>query len=264
MTMAITEKELQALEDSRTKTAYLYYKGILYGEFGVRKTTTALRCSRKRAILLHADRGWAVIKNHPEEFNDDNVIPLRYEGLSQIKTVLRAVAENIEPYNDVDLIVLDTVSQMQEEYLDFLVDNTTVSGKDQRVTATAKPGVKIDGPMATPSFPDYHLTKRQFSPVIDALIKADVNVLFLAHIREPGPLETTLLRRPNVIDSVYKILSREATFMGFMSKHHKDGYQVDFEPKATLAAKSQIKKIQDTKIKSDDLPQVLWDWQDQK
>lgn len=258
----MNEKELQALKNSVTNTDLLYWKGVLYGEFGVRKTTTALRTSRKRAILIHADRGWSVIHNHPDEFQEV-IIPLEYEGLSQVKSVIAAVEENIEPFNDVDLIVLDTISQMQENYIDFLLEKAQYAG-NFREKAVARTGVKDFETAEVPGMPDYHLARNKIRPVVTALVKADVNVMFLAHTREPGAIEKAagkIERRPNVTEALYKVISRDATFIGYM-ENKKGEYTVDFTPKTTQSAKSQISTLTDKKIKSSELPKILWDWQD--
>lgn len=264
----LSDKELKALLDTRTNLDELVYKGVLFGDFGKRKTTTALRCSRRRAILLHADRGWNVIRNHPDEFPDGRVIPLRYEGLAQVKAVVEAVTEGQEPFDDVDLVVLDTISQMQENYIDFLNENFQIFGREKAVPLPGRKG--DDGkPLSEVSItglPDYHLTRNKMRPIISLLVKAPVDVLFLAHTREPSAIEISkgkLERRPNVTEAVYKLLARDATFVGHM-EDNKGRYTIDFKPTKTLSAKSQIPALTDKQIDSSQLPQILWDWKDGK
>lgn len=260
----LSEKELKALCSTQTNFDELYYKGILYGDFGKRKTTTALRCMQQKAVLLHADRGWNVIRNHPDEFSEANVIPLVYQGLSQVKAIVEAVIENQEPFNNVDLIILDTVSQMQEKYIDFLNENFTIFGREK---ATPLPGKKDEAgrplqEVSITGLPDYHLTRNKMRPVIDLLIQAPVDVLFLAHVREPSPIEVQKGKievRPNVTEAVYKLMARDATFIGFMEER-KDEYTIDFKPSRVLSAKSQIASLTDKKIKAEELPKYLQEW----
>jgi hypothetical protein len=254
----LNEKELKELMGSITPFDELYYKGVMFGDFGKRKTSTALRCSQRRAILLHADRGWNIIRNHPDEFNDQNVIPIKYEGLTQVKAIVEAVVENQEPFNDVDLIILDTISQMQEKYIDFLGENFTIFGREK---ATPKPGSK-EKEITLTGLPDYHLTRNKMRPVVELLVAAPVDVLFLAHVREPSAMDIQkgkLARRPNVTEAVFNLLARDATFIGFMEAK-KDTYTITFKPSATLVAKSQIKQLTDQTINSSELPKYLWDW----
>lgn len=256
----LSEKELKELCDAVTPFDELYYKGVLFGDFGKRKTTTALRTSRSRAILLHADRGWNVIRNHPEEFNDKNVIPIKYQGLAQTRAIVEAVVENQEPFNDVDLIVLDTISQMQEKYIDFLGENFVIFGREK---ATPKPGSK-EKEITLTGLPDYHLTRNKMRPVIELLVEAPIDVLFLAHVREPNAMEISkgkLARRPNVTEAVFNLLARDATFIGFMEAKRED-YTITFKPSPTLVAKSQISTLTDKTIKSSELPQYLWNWKE--
>lgn len=259
----LSDKELNALIDSITDPEDRFYKGCLYADFGKRKTTTALRCFRKRAILLHADRGWNAILNHPDEFRlRDNVIPIEYEALSQVKAIVEAVVSNQEPFNDVDLIVFDTVSQAQENFIDFLVDNFDIFGRE---SAQPKAGVK-EKAMQITGLPDYHLVRNKMRPVIDLLTKAPVDVIFTAHVKVPNAMEIQkgkLEKRPNVTEAVFNVLARNCTFIGYMDNSQKDGYTIDFEPKKTLVAKSQIAALTSAKkIKTDELPEYLWAWKD--
>lgn len=256
------QAELDELKNAVTDKEVLLYKGVLYGEFGTRKTSTALRCARNKAVLLHADRGWQIIHNHPDEFPEDKVIPLEYQGLSQVKALIEAVNENEPPFDGVDLIVLDTISQMQEEYIDFLLENTSYTG-NFREKAVPKAGVRGFEATEIPGMPDYHLARNKIRPVVTALVKASVNVIFLAHLREPSPIEIgkgKLEKRPNVTEALYKVIARDATFIGLMSKSNKGEFFIDFESKNTQSAKSQIPSLTDKKIKTEELPKFLQEW----
>ena len=265
----LTDNELKALLKTQTDFDELYFNGVLYGDFGKRKTTTALRLSRKRAVLLHADRGWNVIRNHPDEFTPENVLPLRYEGLAQVRAILEAVVGKQEPFDDVDLIVLDTFSQMQENYIDWLNENFQIFGREKAVPLPGRKGT--DGKplqeVSITGLPDYHLTRNKMRPIIEALVMAPIDVVFLAHVREPNPMEISkgkLEKRPNVTEAVFKLLGRDATFIGYMEHNNKGEFTIDFEPKKTLAAKSQIPALTNKKIRTDELPQILWDWKEGK
>jgi hypothetical protein len=255
------EKKLAALRADITDKDELFWKGVLYGEFGMRKTTTALRCGRKRTVLLHADRGWSVMHNHPDEFDLDKVIPIEYRGLSQIDAIREAILEGAEPFQDVDLLILDTVSQMQEIYIDFLLENADYGGKF-RDSMVPKAGVKNFEKTEIPGMPDYQLARNKMRPIVDRLVKAPINVMFLAHVREPGPMERAngkIERRPNITEALYKVISRDATFIGYMSKDKGD-YNIDFTPKPTQSVKSQIPELTDKKIKASELPEYLNKW----
>lgn len=264
----LSAKELEALIKTQTSPDERYYKGVLYGEFGKRKTTTACRCIRQRGIVLHADRGWNVVLNHPDEFRiGDNLIPLQYEGLSQVTAVVDAIVSNQEPFGGSDLIILDTVSQMQERYIDFLNENFTIFGRESAKPLPGKKDMFTDKPLqevAITGLPDYHLTRNKMRPIIDLLVQAPVNVLFLAHVREPSAIEISkgiLAKRPNLTDAVWKLIARDATFIGFMEEK-KSEFTIDFQPTPRMHAKSQIATLTDKKIKAEELPKYLLEWQD--
>lgn len=259
----LTEKELKALLESVTDKEELLYKGVLYGEFGTRKTTTALRCRKHKAILLHADRGWQVYKNHPDEMPENEIVPVEYQGLSQVRMILEAIATGVEPFAGADLFVWDTVSQSQENYIDFLMENTKYAG-NFREKPTINPGspLKATDLPEIPGMPDYHLARNKLRPVVNLLIKAPINVIFIGHTREPGPMEKAngkLEKRLNVTEALYKVIARDSTFIG-LTKKEKGEFIIDFEPKNTQSAKSQIPTLTDKKIKAEELPKFLNEW----
>ncbi len=263
----LSVKELKELTDKISDPDERFYKGVLYGNFGKRKTTTALRCSRSCATISHVDRGWNVALNFPDEFDlkpGGNVIPIEYEGLTQLKALIEAVMEKQEPFDRTDLIILDTVSQMQEKYIDFLGENFDIFGREKAVPKKAGGGLKE---ISLTGLPDYHLTRNKMRPVIELLVRAPIDVLFLAHVREPNPMEIQkgmTMRRPNVTEAVFNLLARDATFIGYMEHKKQEGFTIDFTPTARQVAKSQIPTLTDRKIKTNELPQYLWDWKDGK
>jgi hypothetical protein len=259
----LPEKELKALLDAKTDTETLLFKGVLYGEFGTRKTTTALRCRENKAVLLHADRGWQVYKNHPEEFPDGEIIALEYESPSQIKAVVEAIAEGQDIFEGVDLLVLDTFSQMQENFLDLVLEHTDYGGKFRdRPTIKAGSHLKKSDIPDVPAMVDYHLSRNKLRPIVELLIKAPFNVIFLGHTREPGAIERAdgkLEKRINLTEALYKVLARDATFIG-LTRREKGNFTIDFEPKNTQSAKSQIPSLTDSKIPANELPEHLRKW----
>lgn len=258
------EDQYTALESQINEEPELYYKGVLYGDFGKRKTSTSTRCSQKgkRAVLLHADRGWHVYRKHDEL--RDKVIPVEYEGLSQIRALVDAIVDGAGKFTDVDLLILDTVSQMQENFIDFLMLNTNYGGKyrDQLVqTAKSKAnGIKFD-PLDVPAPVDYHVVRNQMRPVFEHCVKAPIDVIFTSHVKEPSPISTQpQIRRPNITEATYNVLARDATFIGYMNDQGGK-HTINFKGNPRMSAKSQIKALDNQdKLPVDELPQILWDW----
>lgn len=256
----LNDKELAELIGDITDPEELHYNGVLYGDYGKRKTTTALRCSQRRAILIHADRGWNVFLNHPDEFDPKSIIPIEYKGFAQVKGIVEAVLSNQEPFNDVDLIVVDTISQIQEKYLDFLLENFDYGGKfREKLTPRQGKSPKEFKEIDIVSLPDYRVVRDRMRPMIDTLVAAPIDVLFLAHVREPNAMQSSILRRPNVTEAVFNLLARDATFIGYMESK-KGEYETTFKPTPMICAKSQINSLTDKTIKSVDLPRILTEW----
>jgi len=259
-------KELSALIEAISNPEEKYWKGVLYADFGKRKTTTALRCMQSRALLQHTDRGWNVIHNHPDEFKvPDNVLPIDYEGLAQTRALVEAIIENQEPFDNIDLFVVDTISQEQENYIDFLNDKFTIFGREKAIPRPEE--LKKDRTLKeleVTGLPDYHLVRNKMRPVIELLVRAPFNVMFLAHVRYPNFAEQAkgkLEKRPNITEAVWNVIARDATFIGFMDHSTREGYTIDFKPSKTVSAKSQIKTLTDKKINAQDLPKYLAEWQ---
>lgn len=256
--MPTDAEKLEELESQITSGEERFYFGVLYGDFSRRKTSTAVRCARSSAVILHADRGWHVLDNHDD--TRDKYTAVEYDGLSQIPAVVDAIVNNRGKFAGHDLLILDTYSQMQENFIDFVLENANYGGKyrDQLVPKQGKRG-KFEA-LDVPAPVDYHVVRNQMRPGIEKCIKAPLDVLVLAHLREPGPMDKKQVRRPNITESVYKVVARDATFIGFMEVKAGE-YTIDFKESATLSAKSQIPTLQG-KIKTQDLPEILWKWKD--
>lgn len=241
-----------------------YWKGFLYGEYGVTKTVTTARCIEKRGLIVGTDRGVQAIFNHPELI--DKVEIVEYHGLKHLTAIATAVAEQQLVYREFDLVSLDTVSQMQEEYLDWLNDNFTYSGENARNKATPTRDAKTADRTLTEQeiigFGDYHLARRNMSTPIKTLVKAPVNVMFLAHLREPSFLEAAkgkLVRRPTLTETVFKLIAREASFLGLMERNGTKR-TIQFVTDKKTVSKSQIAELDNKIINADDLPNILMEW----
>jgi hypothetical protein len=238
------------------KTVSAPYKGCLYGEFGTWKTVTACGLVKNRGLLLTADTGWVSLKNHPEILAHTEVV--KYKGLSQISQIAEGLSQEF------DLIVVDTVSQIADEYIDFLMDNVKWSG-NYREKFIPNRGTHLL-PEEIPSLPDYHILRNKLRVPIKKLIKCPANVVFLAHIREPSFMEQgkgKLVRRPSMTQKVYDLLARECDFIGFMDKEAKKAEAtISFKTDPRTIAKSRIGSLRDAVINAPELYKYLDEWND--
>lgn len=241
-----------------------YWKGFLFGEYGVGKTKVACECAETAGLDVYTDRGYQTLFNHPELKDKIKAVP--YQGLNHLTAIGQAVAEGIAPYDQYDLIVIDTISQVQEEYLDFLNDNFTYNGalREKAIPRVNSMEAKRLGlsEQEVLGLPDYHLTRNKMRHPIKSLIKAPVNVMFIAHLREPSFLEQQkgkLVRRPTVTEAVFKLIAREASFMGLMEREGNKR-TIQFKTDKRTVSKSQIAELDDKIINADDLPEILMKW----
>lgn len=237
--------------------------GLLYGEFGSWKTVTAASCidaiaDNANALLVAADRGWESLRNHPSLF--ERVRVLNYMGLSQ----LNFLADSADLLGT-DLLIIDTLTQIQEEYIDFLMDNVTWGGKAYREKTQPNPGSKVK-PEEIPSMPDYHLARNKLRIPLRKIMSKEIDVIFTCHVREPNFMEQqkgVIVRRPSLTQKLYEYVAREAHFIGFMEKTSKSPVAtINFKTDPRTVAKSRIELIQDKKIPATELPTLLRKWKE--
>ena len=256
------EKALESVEPTKLHDRIKVWNGFLYGEYGVGKTKLTGDCIKKRGLVIATDKGYDTYYNHPELL--DKVEVVTYSGLTQLTAIAQAIEEGHPMYSEFDLVSCDTISQIQEEYLDWLNDNFTFAGENARNKATPRRGSNERSEQEIIGFGDYHLARRNMSTPIKSLIKAPVNVMFLAHLREPPFLEVAkgkIIRRPTLTETVFKLIAREATFLGLMERKGPKR-TIQFKTDTRTVAKSQIAELDDKIIDADELASILHKWEE--
>jgi len=261
------QKLLKALEtEGKPKplaSTKRYYKGFLYGEYGVGKTKLCGDLVQKKGLCIATDTGPETFFNHPELLDKIDIV--EYQGLSHITAIASAIAEGATvgetDYSEYDLVWVDTVSQVQEEYLDFLNDNFTYTGnyREKAMPRDPRSGLTVQEVIGQP---DYHLTRNHMRHPIKSLIKAPVDVIFTAHLREPSPIEQgkgKITKRPTLTETVFKLIAREATWMGLMEREGTKR-TIQFETTKKSVAKSRIAELDNKVINADALPNILHEW----
>lgn len=242
-----------------------HYNGFLYGEYGVGKTKEAAECVKSHGLIISTDQGYETLFNHEYLVDKFNIMP--YDGLSQLNAVAEAVMESATvggiDYSKLDLILVDTVGQVQDDYLDWLMDNYKFGG-DSRVRATPTLSGKRDGltDVEITGLSDYHLVRNQMRHPIRSLVKAPVNVIFIAHLREPNFMEQSkgkITKRPLLTETVFKMIARDASWMGLMEKEGTKR-TIQFATDKKQVAKSRITELNDKKIEAENLQKILKNW----
>lgn len=234
-------------------------KAFIYGEYGVGKTILACSLASKKGLLISTDSGTDSIYNHPELLDKIDVVP--YTGLSQLTAIGQAIIEGLEPWAQYDLIIVDTISQVQEEYLDWLLENFKFAGNFREKAVPRSPGSRLEEQEIT-GLPDYHLARNNMRLPIKSLIKAPVDVVFLAHLREPSMLDVQkgkLVRRPSMTETVFKLIAREVSLLGLMERAG-DKRTVQFMTDKKTVSKSRIAELDDKTINASELNSIIQNW----
>lgn len=261
---------LDALQPESLTTRAKFLKNFWYGEYGTTKTVTSIKCvleanPDKRALVIATDTGTDSIYNHPELLDRTDIVP--YSGLSQLTAIAQAVSEKltvgVTDYSQYGGILVDTVSQIQEEYLDWLLENFKFAGNFREKAVPTSEARKLGyTDQEITGMPDYHLARNNMRGPIKALVKAPVDVYFLAHLREPSFLEQQkgkLVRRPTLTETVFKLIAREASTLGFMERKGSK-ITIKFETDPKTVAKSRIKELDNQTISVNNLPEILTKW----
>lgn len=236
-----------------------FYKGFHYGEYGTTKTVTAGRISRTKFLVVATDNGWTSYDNHPDLVDRFDIVP--YDGLSQLTSLAEWSYESDFPY---DLISIDTISQVQEEYLDFLLEEITWSQNFREKSQAKRRGAEV---VEVPGRADYHVTRNKMRGPVKALIKAPVDVVFSAHLREPTEDEKNsgkLVRRPTLTQTVYSLIAREASVMALFERNKDQGIQIKCETSNKQVAKSRIKTLDNKTVSQDEFVTAIHNWKDRK
>lgn len=243
------------------KDATLFLKALVFGDFGTGKSVMSFRLGK--TLVLAADPGWVVRENHSEL----DVTPLEYGGFRQLEALADAFYVQDPRYSMYDTFVIDTISELQEDYVDSIVKSADPPRAETRNKFTMKPGANITLP-ELPGFDDYHAAKNVLRPSFHKLNKAPVNVIYIAHDREPNEMAGKKSRdksvRPNLTESAFKVLARGVHTIGFTEVDDGD-YLITFRMgyKGTIS-KSRIGSINGKTIKQNDFARFIERWQGRK
>lgn len=232
-----------------------FYKGFHYGEYGTTKTVTAGKISTGKFLVVATDNGWTSFDNHPDLVDRFDIVP--YNGLSQLTSLAEWSYEPDFPY---DLIHVDTISQVQEEYLDFLLEEISWSQNFREKSQAKRKGAEL---VEVPGRADYHVTRNKMRGPVKALIKAPVDVVFSAHLREPTEDEKArgiLVRRPTLTSTVYSLIAREASVMALFERTKTNGIQIVCETDRKQVAKSRIQSLDNKTVSQDEFVKAIHNW----
>jgi AAA domain len=222
-------------------------RALFYGDFGSGKSTLALHLVENKAIWITTDSAWVVIYKYPELMARVTRFP--FEGFSQIRSIVQAHKEGIEPWCTYDTLIWDTFTTSIETSLRNLVASKQYN--DQR-----DPEVE--------SWTHYNIVSKKLRETVDTLSKSNLNIIYTGHIRDPNDQDKQKKRfaiRANAPEASYNIVAREVSLIGWLYKDDRGSKKrIQFEGTLREQAKSQISTIQETVYNLDQIPELVRQW----
>lgn len=246
------EKPMSSLQEPR------YLRAMLYGDPGMGKTDLMAKMAHaatpldQRMILISSDSAWVTILKYPEIAARTK--KYNFDGFSQLKAIARAKIEGLPEYADLGTVMWDTVSRSVDRVLRNLVDGKRTNA------AIAKQQLDplLEG------YPHYRLAERALSETVELLNKAQMNVIYTAHLREPTEKDKDKGKayiRPSMPEASFKVVAEEVALIGFLSKEARgNNRQIQLEGTKTVTAKSQISTIEEGVYDTNQIPPMIERW----
>jgi hypothetical protein len=235
--MIIPNKEELVKEANKDATVDPKYVTVLYGDYGSRKTTTAVSMVQEKGLLLSADDSWKVLLNprHSGIYSKVQGNVKHLTGISQLDYI---------DFNDgYDTIIWDTVSQTVDSFLDLLYDEAGWSGTQIRQRINSKnPELKDLEVLAAM---DYRVTRDKLRPTFNRLFKeTKAHIIFTSQMTEPLPgLSQNQQKRPSIPQATFKIIGTRADIIAH-TKGNGSRFTADVTQSLTQLGKSRIEGIQ--------------------
>ena len=183
------------------------YKGLIYGQPGIGKTTVALSASNP--VLLDFDKGLHRVE---KIYQVPSLQPTCYQDVINLL--------NSNELAGFDTIVIDTLGKL----IDMIISSNHVPKKN-------------DG--CTPSMQGWSVLKVQFQNLLKMVASKNKNILFVAHEKEEKT-DDNIVKRIDVSGSSGKDLLKELDFMGYMQAKGKKR-TISFSPEESFYAKNSMK-----------------------
>ena len=184
------------------------YKGLIYGQPGVGKTTLAL--SSSNPVCIDFDKG---MKRVEPQFQ---VPSLQVDKYEQVLELL-----NSKELNSFDTLVIDTLGKLVDRISDYVMANNF----------KAKAGASL-------SRQGWGEVKGVFNNLLRSLESKNKSIIFVAHESEEKDKDN-VVKRPDCSGSARKDIVKELDFMGYV-KIRGNSRTISFAPSEEYYAKNSL------------------------
>lgn len=183
--------------------------GMLYGQPGSRKTTTAL--SAPKSVLLDFDRG--LHRVNPKYRRPS----LQVENYQQVLDLFNG--DELAPF---DTLVVDTGGKLIDAIIAYVIKKNSKDGNGR----------------GQPSQQGWGSVKAEFTAFVKLCKASGKSVIFTAHESEEKNGEETI-KRPDIAGSARKDIVKELDFMGYVELRG-DQPVISFDPSDKFYAKNSL------------------------
>src|SRR4030095_290281 len=242
-------EELLKLRES-LPNLHPYFKACVYGDSGFGKTVWAMQLAQaitpegKTIEYVDHMEGWVSLLNH--KGIRDRTHRQKFTGFSQVEFLADVIGKKVGPFADVGTVVLDEFSSMTYNDLDILVK---VQKKD------------------TPEWPEYYAGQERARRCLERLLKQNINVICVAHIREDKLSSGLIVTRPKFVpgfNEIFRQLMHLVTHLSAEEFVQEDGtadYRRNFQvhPTKRVNAKTRVGGLP-VNVEGDVLIKAIQEW----
>lgn len=237
--MASRAQMLEALKQSVAPLSETkpFIKALIYGESGVGKTVAALQLAqsikgRGKILYIDAVEGWVSLRNHSGLMDD--VIRIKYEGLSQLELIHDLFVAGDDFVKDVEVVIFDEISVIAKNDLDVVL----------KASLKSDPNKDPD----VPTWPDMNANTHRMRKMTINFMKLDVHQIYLSHLREDEDKNLGYkVRRPEFMPKLNTTIREGLHLVAFMkADERKHAGNIEYvrslqvHPTKTVVAKSRI------------------------
>jgi hypothetical protein len=230
-------------------------RACFYGDLGVGKTTLAGRIAKViggPVCLINTDSAWTILQRDEELAS--RITRYKYDSQPQVRMIIQAHIEGIEPFASFRTIIWDTFTTSVDRSLRDLVRLKPETGGNH-------PDPSLE------AYKHYRMSANSTKDTVDLLAESDLNVIYTGHVRQPTDKDKNdgkFAIRPNSPEANYNVVGQEVNLIGWLFKEKLPGgkfsRKIQTSGTTTETAKSQIPTIPEAILDQDRIPELIEKW----